>query len=110
MLPPPPAIRLPSLGPSSSVSVISPLVGIISPRSLSDSSILPEERYPSMERQIVPRLKRLLSTYEQAQLHIEEKGKDPSLHHDEMAANDTWWTELDKKKELVEELLRALQE
>ena len=105
--PPPPAIREPPRSAGS--SIMSPLVGIASPRSVSDASTV-EERCAGQEKHLIARLKRLLVTYEQLQAHIDNLNDHSKLKHDEMAAYDAWWTEVDYKICAVQDLLKLLEE
>ncbi len=105
--PPPPAIRQPPRSAGS--SIMSPLVGIASPRSVSDASNV-EERCAGQEKHVIARLKRLLIIYEQLQTHIDNLNDHSKLKHDEMAAYDAWWNEVDAKICAVEDLLKQLEE
>lgn len=106
-LPPPsPAVRL----TAAPTGLISPLTGIISPRSLSDTSVGLEDQMRicyEMEEKVKRYLKRLAKNYEALQVLIDSE-KEPGSH-DEMAASDTWWTEVDRKKSTTEELLILLE-
>jgi hypothetical protein len=106
LLPPPSLmIRQPSANTAS--SIISPLVGIMTPRS--EASTI-EDRCATQEKQLVTRLKRMVHTYQQLQAHIDELNDHDTLNHDEMAAHDAWWNEVDTKICAVQELLKVLEE
>lgn len=106
-LPPPsPAQRL----TAEPTGMISPLMGLISPRSISDASVSLEEQLKvcsDMEEKVRRYLKRLAKHYSTLQLMIDEENTHRS--HDEMAASDTWWTEVDRKKSTTEDLLELLE-
>ena len=108
LLPRPPHLtRQPSLG--SPTSVMSSLIGIQTPRSVSDPLSI-EEQTHHMEMKLQPRLCKLLHSYQKLQEHIEQLNADPSLSHDEMAAYDTWWTEVDSKIATLESLIAQMPE
>jgi hypothetical protein len=105
-LPPPPPIRRhPST--TSSDSILSPIVGLQTPRSISEPLSI-EEKTHELEMKLQPRLCKLLRTYQQLQEHIELLQGDPSLKHDEMAMYDAWWTEVDGKIATMESLIGQL--
>lgn len=95
--------RHPSLG--SPTSVMSSLVGVVTPSSASPSL---EEVTRTMETDLKPYLHELLQTYQQLRGHVEQRMNDPSLRHDEMAAYDAWWTQADAKVNAVESLLAEM--
>ena len=104
---PPPSVALRSIAAPS--GLISPFIGLISPRSLSDASVTIEDQTQvceEMETKVKRYLKRLLKEYEKLQSMIETNNSD--ARHDEMAANDVWWTEVDRKKSSTEDLLELL--
>ena len=108
-LPPPPHIATRQPSAASSGGIISPLVGIMTPRSGSEASGI-EDRSVAQEKQLVVRLKRMLRTYQQLQEHIDQLNDHDTLKHDEMAAYDAWWNEVDGKILAVENLLKVLEE
>lgn len=105
--PPPPITRQPST--TSSGSLLSPIVGIQTPRSTSEPLSI-EEKAHDLEMKLQPRLCKLLRTYQQLQEHIEQLQCDPSLKHDEMAMYEAWWTEVDQKIATLESLIAQLPE
>lgn len=106
-LPPPSPVHRLTAEPT---GLISPLLGLISPRSLSDGSVSLDEQLKAcsdMEERVRRYLKRLAKHYERLQAMIDADTSHRS--HDEMAASDTWWTEVDRKKSSTEDLLELLQ-
>ena len=118
---PPRAHRQPSSG--SNTNDLSPIVGLNSPDSFSfqfrinlRSPSLPSSRENSdgvvdvvthLEESMIPRLTRLLSQYKALMTHIESEYEE-GLSHDEMAAKDAWWDEVDGKILQTESLLALL--
>ena len=106
-LPPPsPATR--SIAAPSGVVSPSAYMGLLSPRSISDTSVSLDDQIKiceEFEARVVRYLKRLSKYYETLQTLITEK-KD--LTHDEMMAYDIWWDEVDMKLDSTEKLLQSL--
>jgi hypothetical protein len=83
-------------------------IGLLSPRSISDTSVSLDDQIKiceEFEARVIRYLKRLSKHYETLQTLITEK-KD--LTHDEMAAYDMWWDEVDMKLDSTEKLIRTL--
>ena len=108
-LPPPPPITHGQPATSTNSGAMSPLMGILTPRSISEPSGI-EDRTLTQEKGLAIRLNRMLRMYQQLQAHIEELTDQENLSHDEMAAYDTWWNQVDAKVYAVEKLLKLLEE
>ncbi len=107
--PPPPATRqCAHCHPSNDLA--SPFVGLLSPRSVSSGSRSLEETCQELETSVRRHLKRLLKKYALLQEQILADQEQPNVKHDEMAALDTWWTEVDAKVAAVNEFLDLLDE
>ncbi len=105
-LPPPsPATRTVAV-PS---GLISPVTGFMTPRSISDTPVSLEEQVKlceAMEYKVIRYLKRLLKQYNRLEELITADTSHSS--HDEMAAYDAWWSEIDDKIGSTEDLLNVL--
>ena len=101
--PPPPAIRQPYSSTGSS-SILSGVTGVGSPTPTA------EESSNTLEKKTIQRLKKLRKSYEDLQSEIEQEGNEDGLKHDEMAAYDAWWNELDEKIAAVETLMKLIKE
>ena len=106
-LPPPPplSIRLPPLSASSS-NVISPIAALMTPRSVSESVPI-EQAIQGEEASILRRLLHMLKTYDKLESHIHrEEEKSKTL--DERTMAQMCWEDMQRKREAVEQLIRAL--
>ncbi len=88
---------------------LSPLTGIVSPRSLSDSSVSSSDRLRicyDMEQKIIGMLQKLKKNYKRLEVIL---GEEENFHsHDEMAANEFLLTETIDKIDAVEDFLKVL--
>ena len=105
-LPPPTlSIRLPQLSASSS-NVISPIAGLMTPRSISESVPI-EQAVQGEETSILRRLLHMLKTYDRLESHIHTE-EETSRTLDERRLAQMAWEEMQRKRAAVEELIRAL--
>lgn len=92
--------------------LISPLIGIVSPRSISDASVSLEDQIricKEIEERVRRYLKRLAKHYDTLQVLIDSEKETDSHSKNEITASDTLWTEVDRKKSTTEELLDLLE-
>ena len=108
-LPPPPPLEIRQASTATSLSIMSPLVGIATPRSASDASQTPEEKVDKQEQQLTKRLVEMVKSYQQLQQHIDSLSSKPGTKHDEIAMYDAWWEEVDRKLAATQELLTFIQ-
>ncbi len=106
-LPPPsPATR--SIAAPEGFASPSAYIGLLSPRSISDTTVTLDEQIKicqEFESKMLRYLKRLSKHYETLQTLISEQ---TNLNHDEMVAYDMWWDEVDMKIDSIEKLIQSL--
>ena len=111
-LPPPSPAKRATAAPTGLISPLVNLVGvggIVSPRSISDASVNLDEQIKvceEMEAKVVRYLERLMGHYKKLEALITTENEYRS--HDEMAAFDTWWSEIDEKLSSTEDLFNML--
>lgn len=94
---------------NTSSNILSPVSGLRSPRCISEVSSPPpvEESYRREEEILIRRLTHMLTTYDQLDEHI-QKQEASSKSHSEMAMFQTWWEEIDTKRDAIQTLLSLL--
>lgn len=111
-LPPPPrAVRQCNYcrSPTEGLS-ISPIVGVLSPRSVSSGSKPIYETCQELEVGLERQIRKLLKKYRQLEAHIESEREKPGTKLDEMAAYDAWAEEVARKEDALQEFLDLLKE
>lgn len=114
---PPRAHRLPTSNSSESEDLLSPISlpgGALSPTNFSFNftiqltpSSSTSSSYQTLEKDIVPKMQRLLDAY-QAELLEVEKNYETTDRMDEIATLDEMWNELDRKIDTTRQLLKQI--